>query len=412
MTSNASAFSFGDFHFSFVNNQIVSVKIGTAPTRTLKHPTTIPLSLLSRFAPSQMAPTRDSKLSIQVRESVDTNYRFTPSEKNQLLALLATMPTQESQGLKLIQSQPLSARPKDLPSGQVCDLQGPEQAATLSCYFDTLAARQAAEIDMNHQLLQLMGGRYFDSDLLMGSGDRQEWGALWDHGGKDRQDYQNWYENFMADSEDLMAQAVAALNVSGAPLQVTLFVASHFFNPSNNTVSFTSRGAGNVLGAKAQPVKWSDNAIRLANYSIQVQRIDNPDDPNYGRFLIVSVQADGGSAIDLSASPVLLPDAFVGVVPQVVAGQSTRGAFYTIPKTRLVVEIRSDGTRTIARGGLEDHSLGEGKGQRVMIEAEGASPLELALSLAKSVFQMPAIARAAARALLAGGEAGKKKKGH
>ena len=37
---------------------------------------------------------------------------------------------------------------------------------------------------------------------------------------------------------------------------------------------------------------------------------------------------------------------------------------------RLVIEIRSDGTRTIARGAAEDVALGE----RVQIEAHGATP--------------------------------------
>jgi hypothetical protein len=64
---------------------------------------------------------------------------------------------------------------------------------------------------------------------------------------------------------------------------------------------------------------------------------------------------------------------------------------------RLVVEIRSDGSRTIARGALEDASAG----QRVAIRAEGATPTALALSLARALFQAPMFsARAVARALL------------
>jgi hypothetical protein len=54
---------------------------------------------------------------------------------------------------------------------------------------------------------------------------------------------------------------------------------------------------------------------------------------------------------------------------------------------RLVVEIRSDGSRTIARGGIEDLTLG----QRVTIEARGDSPLQLALALAKSISSLPAL---------------------
>jgi hypothetical protein len=55
---------------------------------------------------------------------------------------------------------------------------------------------------------------------------------------------------------------------------------------------------------------------------------------------------------------------------------------------RLVIEIRSDGTRTIARGAAEDVASGE----RVAIEAAGGSPIELAFSLAKSMFSLPALA--------------------
>jgi hypothetical protein len=63
---------------------------------------------------------------------------------------------------------------------------------------------------------------------------------------------------------------------------------------------------------------------------------------------------------------------------------------------RMVVEIRSDGRRTIARGALEDAELG----QRLAIKAEGATPLELALALGKALWQAPSFARSAARALL------------
>ena len=65
---------------------------------------------------------------------------------------------------------------------------------------------------------------------------------------------------------------------------------------------------------------------------------------------------------------------------------------------RLVIEIRSDGTRTIARGVAEDLAQGE----RVQIEAEGATPLLLALSLVKSLRDLPALARGFAQGLLPG----------
>ncbi|MBK7535049.1 MAG: hypothetical protein IPI49_06635 [Myxococcales bacterium] len=64
---------------------------------------------------------------------------------------------------------------------------------------------------------------------------------------------------------------------------------------------------------------------------------------------------------------------------------------------RLVVEIRSDGSRTIARGAIEDTVMG----QRVAVEARGDSPLALALALARSISSLPRLsARAAVRGLL------------
>jgi len=64
---------------------------------------------------------------------------------------------------------------------------------------------------------------------------------------------------------------------------------------------------------------------------------------------------------------------------------------------RLVVEIRSDGTRTIARGALQDASIG----QEVAIKAEGTTPLSLAASLMRSLFSAPLLGRVFARALTA-----------
>lgn len=64
---------------------------------------------------------------------------------------------------------------------------------------------------------------------------------------------------------------------------------------------------------------------------------------------------------------------------------------------RLIVEIRSDGSRTVARGAIEDTTLG----QRVAVEARGTSPLTLALQLARSIASVPRLsARAAVRGLL------------
>ncbi len=66
---------------------------------------------------------------------------------------------------------------------------------------------------------------------------------------------------------------------------------------------------------------------------------------------------------------------------------------------RMVIEIRSDGSRTIARGALEDVSTG----QRAAIEAQGTSPLQLAFALARSLGQLPRLtAKSALRGLLGG----------
>jgi hypothetical protein len=52
---------------------------------------------------------------------------------------------------------------------------------------------------------------------------------------------------------------------------------------------------------------------------------------------------------------------------------------------RLVIEIRSDGSRTVARGALD----GTGPGEHVAIEAQGGSPAELAGMLLRAVFATP-----------------------
>lgn len=64
---------------------------------------------------------------------------------------------------------------------------------------------------------------------------------------------------------------------------------------------------------------------------------------------------------------------------------------------RLIVEIRSDGSRTIARGALEDAA----SGLRTTVEARGDSPIQLAIALARSLTQLPRLgARSAIRGLL------------
>lgn len=65
---------------------------------------------------------------------------------------------------------------------------------------------------------------------------------------------------------------------------------------------------------------------------------------------------------------------------------------------RLVVEIRSDGSRTIARGGLEDLL----SGQKVAVRADGTSPAQLARSLAGTLVTLPVFAARIARSLKRG----------
>jgi hypothetical protein len=69
-----------------------------------------------------------------------------------------------------------------------------------------------------------------------------------------------------------------------------------------------------------------------------------------------------------------------------------------------MVEIRSDGSHTIARGAIEDVASGE----RVAIEARGTTPAQLAGSLARTIFATPLLAQAAVRAVLEGRRARQK----
>jgi hypothetical protein len=52
---------------------------------------------------------------------------------------------------------------------------------------------------------------------------------------------------------------------------------------------------------------------------------------------------------------------------------------------RLVVEIRSDGTRTVARGAMSDVETG----QAVAVELQSGSPWQMAQSLVKALLGMP-----------------------
>ena len=61
---------------------------------------------------------------------------------------------------------------------------------------------------------------------------------------------------------------------------------------------------------------------------------------------------------------------------------------------RMVVEIRSDGTRTIARGALDDRVAD----QQVAIKIESASPLSLVRQLAGAILKAPSLGARAWRA--------------
>lgn len=63
---------------------------------------------------------------------------------------------------------------------------------------------------------------------------------------------------------------------------------------------------------------------------------------------------------------------------------------------RLMVEIRSDGSRTIARGALKDEMSGE----QVSLVARGNSPLELAAQLTRALVTAPLTAGQLAKAML------------
>lgn len=63
---------------------------------------------------------------------------------------------------------------------------------------------------------------------------------------------------------------------------------------------------------------------------------------------------------------------------------------------RMVVEIRSDGSRTIARGALEDRQTGES----VALHVDAPTPLALVKELSKAMLKTPVLAKEAVRGLL------------
>lgn len=90
--------------------------------------------------------------------------------------------------------------------------------------------------------------------------------------------------------------------------------------------------------------------------------------------------------------------AAIGSETSVVSSESNLPEEATLPPVvaRMVVEIRSDGSRTVARGALEDLASGE----RVALQADASTPLMLASQLARSLFKTPVFAKQAVRALL------------
>jgi hypothetical protein len=95
--------------------------------------------------------------------------------------------------------------------------------------------------------------------------------------------------------------------------------------------------------------------------------VSAPDDPDDDPRSIAPL---GGQAVDTTGEP------------PVVA--------------RMVIEIRSDGSRTIARGAVEDLHTG----QRVGIEARGDSPLALALELSRAILSTRRLAGQVVKSLL------------
>lgn len=65
---------------------------------------------------------------------------------------------------------------------------------------------------------------------------------------------------------------------------------------------------------------------------------------------------------------------------------------------RLMIEIRSDGSQTVARGALKDEVTGE----QVSLVARGRTPLELAGQLTKALMTLPLTASQLARARVSG----------
>jgi hypothetical protein len=108
--------------------------------------------------------------------------------------------------------------------------------------------------------------------------------------------------------------------------------------------------------------------------------------------------APGGRAVAPHYSPDMARDSLVRELSGLVLGQ-VRDALQKRNSTQLgtpneeppvvaqlMIEIRSDGSRTIARGALNDLRSGES----AQVHAEGKTPGDLMLSLASSLLALPA----------------------
>ncbi|HTU58776.1 MAG TPA: hypothetical protein VMF89_10085, partial [Polyangiales bacterium] len=106
----------------------------------------------------------------------------------------------------------------------------------------------------------------------------------------------------------------------------------------------------------------------------------------------------GGRAARAHYSPDMARDSLMRELSGIVLGQ-VRDALQKRSSTQvgapndeppvvaqLMVEIRSDGSRTIARGALNDLRTGES----AQVHAEGKTPRDLMLSLAGSLLALPA----------------------
>ncbi|MEO5768637.1 MAG: hypothetical protein ABIS92_09835 [Polyangia bacterium] len=110
-----------------------------------------------------------------------------------------------------------------------------------------------------------------------------------------------------------------------------------------------------------------------------------------GREVVTAAGAAAGAASRSDTSPTVSPPTAIHPSPELAEPPVV---------ARLVVEIRSDGTTTVARAGLLDAVNHE----RTLFEARGSTPLAVAVKLARYLVQLSLVGpRAAARSLLTAG---------